>query len=107
MMEHFPGSRCEGEKKMVWQKRVVLSGLLAMVFLVSTQEPLQAQCAMCRTALLGSAEGRYLAQGFNRGILFLAGVPFLAIGIVSLLVFRSARCRDERESAAHLKKKSG
>jgi len=97
---------------MVWQRRFVLIGLLLIVFLVATQEPLQAQCSMCRTALVGSAEGRYLAQGFNRGILFLAGVPFLAIGIVSLLIVRSARCRDERESAnrlypAHLKKKRG
>ncbi len=92
---------------MVWQKRFVLIGLLLIVFWAATQEPLRAQCAMCRTALLGSAEGRYLAQGFNRGILFLAGVPFLAIGIVSLLVFRSARCHRKGFYPAGLKKKSG
>jgi hypothetical protein len=43
-------------------------------------EPVWAQCAMCRTALTESAEGQQLAQGFNRGILFLLAAPYLVFG---------------------------
>ncbi len=76
---------------MIWKKRFLLAALTVMVFLMFSQPFVVAQCSMCRTALTGSAEGRNLAQGFNRGILFLASVPFLIAGTLAFLVFRSNR----------------
>ncbi len=74
---------------MIWKKRFLLAALTVMVFLMFSQPFVVAQCSMCRTALTGSAEGRALAQGFNKGIMFLASVPFLIAGTLTLLVFQS------------------
>ena len=76
---------------MIWKKRFLLVALVVMVFLIFSHSSAVAQCSMCRTALTGSAEGRALAQGFNQGILFLASVPFLIAGALTLLVFQSRR----------------
>ncbi len=32
-----------------------------------------------------------MAAGFNRGILFLAGVPFLTVGAITFLILQSVR----------------
>lgn len=39
-----------------------------------------AQCAMCVTAL--EQNGGEMAAGFNRGILFLLGMPYLVFGAI-------------------------
>ncbi len=77
--------------KMIWKKRFLLATLTVIVLLMFSHSFVVAQCSMCRTALTGSAEGRDLAQGFNRGIMFLASVPFLIAGTLTLLVFQSTR----------------
>ncbi len=76
---------------MIWKKRFLLAALTVIVLLMFSPSFVVAQCSMCRTALTGSAEGRDLAQGFNRGIVFLASVPFLIAGTLTLLVFQSTR----------------
>ena len=76
---------------MTWKKTFLLFGLTVMVFLMFSHSSAVAQCSMCRTALVSSAEGKALAQGFNRGILFLASVPFLIAGTLALLIFQSRR----------------
>ena len=47
-----------------------------------------AQCAMCKTALTNSAEGRELGEQFNRGILVMVGAPYLVFGAVGAAIFR-------------------
>ncbi|MDA2934608.1 hypothetical protein MYX82_09735, partial [Acidobacteria bacterium AH-259-D05] len=64
-------------------KRFRLAAVALVLILVSFQQQAVAQCPMCRTALIVSEEGRELTAGFNRGILFLASVPFLAIGTIA------------------------
>jgi len=54
-------------------------------------DTLLGQCALCKSALVDSPEGRQLAAGFNRGILFLASIPFLTVGAIGLLVLQSRR----------------
>ncbi len=83
---------------MIWNKRFLLAALTLMVLLMFSQPFVVAQCSMCRTALTGSAEGRELAQGFNRGIMFLASVPFLIAGTLALLIFQSTRQDTARTS---------
>lgn len=81
---------------MIWKKRFLLAALTVMVLLMFSHSFVVAQCSMCRTALTGSAEGRDLAQGFNRGIVFLASVPFLIAGTLALLIFQSTRHAADR-----------
>lgn len=50
-----------------------------------------AYCAVCRTALLNSPEGQKLASGFDNGILFLLGAPFVVIGVTAFLIFKAQR----------------
>jgi len=54
---------------------VVVAALLAL-----DPELASAQCAMCRAAL--EQNGGQIAAGFNRGILFLLGMPYLVFGTI-------------------------
>lgn len=66
-------------------------GLLLALSLLSGAAELEAQCAMCRTALISSEEGAAMAEKFNKGILFLLGAPFsVALG-VAIAMRRSRR----------------
>ncbi len=83
---------------MLGQKRFLLAAGTLLMVLVFFQQQTVAQCPMCRTALIVSEEGRQLADGFNRGILFLASVPFLAIGTIAFLIFQSTGLDSGRKS---------
>ena len=56
--------------------------------------PSIAQCSMCRTTLTQSEEGRELASGLNRGILFLLAVPLLVVGS-GVIAFRMHERRSK------------
>ena len=72
-------------------KRIIVTlGLVAAIALLGVS-PLAAQCAMCRTALTESAEGRQLAAGFNSAILFLLGAPYLVFGTLAGSLWISRR----------------
>ncbi|MFQ5740842.1 MAG: hypothetical protein ACE5JX_17705 [Acidobacteriota bacterium] len=71
-------------------KRMLLALAAMVAFLVPSPLAL-AQCAMCRTALANSPEGERLASGFNNGILFLLGAPFLVVGVVAFLILKAHR----------------
>lgn len=62
-------------------KRFVVSAaaLAASVWLADNAS---AQCAMCVTAL--EQNGGELAAGFNRGILFLLGMPYLVFSAIGV-----------------------
>lgn len=60
--------------------------ILACIFETSL-----AQCPMCRTALVSSAEGQEIARAFNYGILFLLSAPFWVVGAIALLIYRARR----------------
>jgi hypothetical protein len=72
--------------------------LLAVLFVTVVVElPAQAQCAMCRTALENSPEGRTMAASFNRGILLLLAVPYAILGTVGVVVFRAHRRKQAED----------
>ena len=54
-------------------------------------EPVEAQCAMCRSALESSEQGRVMAQKLNRGILLLLGAPFTVAAGIGVAMARSRR----------------
>jgi protoheme IX farnesyltransferase len=56
-----------------------------------------AQCAMCKQALLNSAEGQRFVTGLNAGILLLLAAPFIVIGVIALQIHRACRPNSWRK----------
>jgi hypothetical protein len=48
----------------------------------------EAQCAMCRATLEGSAEGRAMGSAFNAAILVMIAAPYLIFGGFVAFLFR-------------------
>jgi hypothetical protein len=73
--------------------RLGLLGLfgITLTALLTFVPPVAAQCAMCRTALQSSAEGRAMAAKLNRGILLLLVAPVGIAGFVGVAMLRSRR----------------
>jgi len=65
--------------------KAVLAALVALVLLFVPD--LQAQCAMCKTALTNSPEGRGLVPEFNRAILLMIAAPYVVFGAVGVAAF--------------------
>jgi heme/copper-type cytochrome/quinol oxidase subunit 2 len=78
-------------------RRIAVLLLTVVVISVVVELPAQAQCAMCRTALENSPEGRTMAASFNRGILLLLAVPYAILGTVGVVVFRAYRRKQAAE----------
>ena len=60
--------------------RRLLTLLAVLSAVVLAPELAQAQCAMCVAAL--EQGGGEMAAGFNRGILFLLGMPYFVFGVI-------------------------
>ncbi len=73
-------------------RKLVLALLLGVWF----SPAVQAQCAMCRTALQSSPEGQAMAAGFNQAILFLLAAPILIVAGVSLALWHGG-CRVKND----------
>ncbi len=71
----------------------------ALLALAVVAGPALAQCAMCRTALTQSPEGRAMAAGFNRAILVMLVAPYVVFGTGLVLYFRRRRA-GRRDAAA-------
>lgn len=69
-------------KKMRFLRVASILAFATSLVLVSTGHA-EAQCAMCRSALLDSPEGQQMASGFNTAILFLLGAPYLVFGTLA------------------------
>jgi len=78
-------------------RRLAILLLAVLVITVVVELPAQAQCAMCRTALENSPEGRTMAASFNRGILLLLAMPYAILGTVGVVVFRAHRRKQAED----------
>ena len=72
--------------------RVAALGALAALLAGSLPSSAFGQCAMCKAALEGSADG--LGAQFNRAILVMMAGPYLLMG-----VFGAVLCRDRLRDA--------
>jgi len=63
---------------------ILTVGILALGW----PEGASAQCAMCKTALTNSPEGREIGEQFNRAILLMIGAPYVVFGLVGAAIFR-------------------
>ena len=68
-------------------RRLLTLALLAAPLLLAAA-PLGAQCAMCQTALLNSAEGRGMGAEFNRAILVMLFAPYAVFASVGAVLLR-------------------
>jgi hypothetical protein len=68
------------------RRGAALGALLVLLALAAGD--LGAQCAMCRSSLTSSAEGRGLIPEFNRAILLMIAAPYVVFATVGLAAFR-------------------
>lgn len=68
--------------------------ILTVVLLLFYALPAEAQCAMCR-AVLESEEGQAQAEGINDGIVYLMAIPYILVGGIGILIYRSFRTNKE------------
>jgi hypothetical protein len=57
----------------------------------------EAQCAMCR-AVIESEENGEMAKGINNGIIYLMVFPYILVGGIGYIIYRSRRKRKIKQS---------
>jgi hypothetical protein len=62
--------------------------IVACLILGAAAAPAAAQCAMCKTALSGSPEGRVMSGHINHAILMMVFAPYLVAGTVAGVLIR-------------------
>ncbi|WP_340065109.1 hypothetical protein [Ascidiimonas aurantiaca] len=67
------------------------AGVLLLVLYVFP-EIVEAQCAMCR-AVLESGEDQEVAEGINKGIIYLMAIPYLVVATIGYFVFKTMRSK--------------
>jgi hypothetical protein len=82
-------------------RKSLLVALAAALVLFAVASQAGAQCAMCRTALESSAEGRALIEKLNLGIMLLLAAPFGIAAAVAVAMAKSRR-RLRAVEAPHL-----
>lgn len=76
-------------------KKVIF--ILIAIALSSTN--LLAQCAMCRTTLENNVSNGDIgiAAGINFGILYLFSAPYIAIGVIAFLWYKTSKRNAQKE----------
>jgi hypothetical protein len=82
-------------------RKSLLIGLASALVLFVVVSQAGAQCAMCRTALESSAEGRALIEKLNLGIILLIAAPF-GIAVAVGVAMAKSRRRLRAAEAPHL-----
>ncbi len=80
------------------RKRLAVFWIVLLIAAVAWTTTAYAQgCAMCKTALEQSPEGRAMAKSFDYGILFLMGFPYAMISAAGIAIYR-AYSRNKKRS---------
>ncbi|GAB5564659.1 MAG: hypothetical protein Wins2KO_17220 [Winogradskyella sp.] len=74
-------------------KRKFFLLLFLFVFCVEVN----AQCAMCR-AVLESGEEQSAAEGINDGIMFLMAIPYILVGTIGYIVYKTYKKSPNSET---------
>jgi hypothetical protein len=77
--------------------------LAAVLLAVAAGGPAAAQCAMCKTALAGSPEGRGIGAQFNQAILVMLAAPYLVMGGFVLAIYRGRLRGDVRRLGSRIR----
>jgi hypothetical protein len=57
----------------------------------------EAQCAMCR-AVIESEESGEMAKGINNGIIYLMVFPYILVGGIGYIIYRSRKKRKSKQA---------
>ena len=75
-------------------KKILAIITLLILNLITTNQELIAQCAMCRASVESSiSEGAGVGAGLNAGILYLSAFPYLILGVLAFLWYRNSKKR--------------
>lgn len=73
--------------------------LVVTMFFIFLSVDVQAQCAMCRATVESNVKAQNgVGKGLNTGILYLMTIPYILIGIVGYLWYRSSRKETEKHN---------
>ncbi len=82
-------------------RKLLYSAGIITYLLVANVSAWAQGCAMCRTALEASPEGRVLASSFAHGILLMLFIPYTLFGLFAFIVYRAYRRKSkERQEEA-------
>jgi len=71
---------------------------IALVLMIISTLPADAQCAMCRaTGESNLAAGGTAGKGLNGGILYMLATPYVIIGTLAFIWWRNKRKKSEQE----------
>src|SRR5262245_60771149 len=93
-----PLTRVDTSSRVRMRKQLI--SFLMFLFLavaVPTTAAYAQGCAMCKTALEQSPEGRQMAKSFDYAILFLMGFPYAMIGAAGIAIYRAYRTKNREE----------
>ena len=79
--------------------------LLGLGLLLVSADPGFAQCAMCKTVLTNSPEGRSIGEQFNHAILVMMLAPYLVFGMLTLVIFRQRLIRRLSNLSARIRRR--
>ncbi|GGD83195.1 hypothetical protein GCM10011312_04120 [Planktosalinus lacus] len=74
------------------KKQYFITLILMLFFLPE----IYAQCAMCRAVLESDADGS-TAEGINNGILYLMAFPYLLVGVIGYMIYKSRQKAKKEE----------
>jgi hypothetical protein len=78
-------------------RKLAAIALLSILAICVFQVPAQARCPLCSTALENQADGKGMAASFNKGILFLLGIPYVICGTMGVVIYRGYRKKKAAE----------
>ena len=70
--------------------------LLLLILVVLFSSSGEAQCAMCR-AVIESEENGEMAKGINNGIIYLMVFPYILVGGIGYIIYRSRKNRKLKQ----------
>jgi hypothetical protein len=73
--------------------------LVSLLFLALMTTSAMAQCAMCRATLENNVSNGNIgiAAGINIGILYLFFAPYLAVGVIGYLWYRTSKTNERNK----------
>ncbi len=72
-------------------QKTIFIFLLSLVVFVLVGTDATAQCTMCKASIESSDKMKAYTEGINKGILYMAAVPYIMIGSIAYIWYRSYR----------------
>lgn len=79
------------QKSFPFTQKTVFIFILSLVVFTLVSVDTHAQCAMCKASIESSDKMKAYTEGINKGILYMAAVPYIMIGSIAYIWYRSYR----------------